>query len=252
MDAACSKLPQSPEPNPIPEHYVVFDLITLIDMLRCAITDRTLFFPDAPAGREVEKLEQQRKEALIRQAALWAAEKVNLIQLREKDLSASELATIAGEILQIIEEQNSPTRLLINSSLEAAIASRAHGVHLTSNSTLTPDDIREAYAAAGLQRPVVTLSCHTLEEVERAVKNTNPDAILLAPVFEKVAHGEALNIEPTGLRRLREVCHAAAPTPVYALGGVTLQNAPFCLEAGAAGIAGIRLFLDKRVSSLAS
>jgi thiamine-phosphate pyrophosphorylase len=238
------------EPNPGPS--AAFDLITLIDMLRCAITDRTLFFPDSTAGLVPEKLEQQRKGALIRHAALWAAEKVDLIQLREKDLSASELATIALEILQIIEEQNSPTRLLSNSSLEAAIASRAHGVHLTSNSILTADDVRRAYAAGGLQHPVVTLSCHTFDEVEHAVHNTHPDAILFAPVFEKVAHGEALDLELAGLRHLCDVCRAAAPTPVYALGGVTLQNAPLCLEAGAAGIAGIRLFLNQRASSIAS
>jgi thiamine-phosphate pyrophosphorylase len=49
-------------------------------------------------------------------------------------------------------------------------------------------------------------------------------------------------IPAQGLDQLRAACTVAAPTPVYALGGVTLENAPACVEAGAAGIAGIRLF----------
>ena len=45
-----------------------------------------------------------------------------------------------------------------------------------------------------------------------------------------------------GIDQLRTACLAASPIPVYALGGVTLENAAACLDAGAAGIAGIRLF----------
>ena len=47
-----------------------------------------------------------------------------------------------------------------------------------------------------------------------------------------------------GLEQLHAACIAAAPVPVYALGGVTLENAAACIAAGAAGIAGIRLFQD--------
>ena len=60
---------------------------------------------------------------------------------------------------------------------------------------------------------------------------------VLAPIFEKVATG-ATGI---GLDVLREAC-AASRLPVLALGGVNLANARACLDAGAAGIAGIRLF----------
>jgi hypothetical protein len=45
-----------------------------------------------------------------------------------------------------------------------------------------------------------------------------------------------------GVDALRTACTHAGPTPVLALGGVTPGNTGLCLDAGAAGIAGIRLF----------
>ena len=88
--------------------------------------------------------------------------------------------------------------------------------------------------------PIITVSCHTLEEVRRA-RVYQADAILFAPVFEKIIAGQSI-IPGQGLDQLRAACLAAAPIPVYALGGVTLENAATCLDAGAAGIAGIRPF----------
>ena len=50
--------------------------------------------------------------------------------------------------------------------------------------------------------------------------------------------------EGTGLDLLRAACAAAAPIPVLALGGITRAKTEACLDAGAAGIAAIRLFLE--------
>ncbi len=198
-------------------------------MLRCAITNRTLFPGD----------DAHQQAALVRQAALWAQQGIDLIQLREKDLPTAALATLARNILQAIE--GTPTRLLINSRADVALATGAHGVHLTSApGELTPTQVRQLYAQTTAGSPQITISCHTLADVERA-RSEQPIAILFAPVFEKSIAGQ-LVIHGSGLDRLREACRAAAPVPIYALGGVTSENSAQCLKAGAAGIAGIRLF----------
>jgi thiamine-phosphate pyrophosphorylase len=200
-------------------------------MLRYAITSRALYPGD--------KLQQQ--AALLLQACRWVADGFDLIQLREKDLPAAEIAALAREILEAIAVAASPTRLLLNSRPDIAIATAAHGVHLTAApNELTPAQVRSLYASTNSPAPIITISCHTLEDVLRARAN-QADAILFAPVFEKIIARQIIT-PGQGLGELRAACLAASPIPVYALGGVTLENAPACLDAGAAGIAGIRLF----------
>jgi thiamine-phosphate pyrophosphorylase len=210
-------------------------------MFRCAITSRALYPGD----------ETQQQAALLREASRWIADGIDLIQLREKDLPAARIASLARQILlAITEATTSPTRLLINSRPDIAIATGAHGVHLTASpDELTPAQVRSLYALAHEPAPIITISCHTLEDVHRARIN-HADAILFAPVFEKIIAGpdDHNTIQGQGIDRLRDACSAASPIAVYALGGVTLENAPSCLAAGAAGIAGIRLFTGVRKS----
>ncbi|MEO6982243.1 MAG: thiamine phosphate synthase [Edaphobacter sp.] len=202
-------------------------------MLRYAITHRALF-----SGDDV-----QQQAALLDQCAHWAADGIDWIQLREKDLRTGDLAHLAHEIMEILHAANSTTKLLINSRPDVAVATSAHGVHLTSApGELKPIQIRLLYAEACLPAPAISISTHSLAEVEQA-RNEQADAILFAPVFEKTVAGQVV-APGQGLDQLRSACAAAAPVKVYALGGVTLENAASCSEAGAAGVAGIRLFHD--------
>jgi thiamine-phosphate pyrophosphorylase len=198
-------------------------------VLRYAITDRNLF-----PGNETQK-----RAALTPQAERWASKGIEFIQLREKDLGPLEIEDIANAMLEAIAAYPA-TRLLINGCLRAAIESHAHGVHLPSNSSILPEEVRRRYAVHSLSRPVVTVACHSLAEIQIAQRN-HADAILFAPVFGKTVDSEEIT-PAIGLEALKAACEAANPVPVYALGGVTEENAPLCIEAGAAGIAGIRLF----------
>ena len=200
-------------------------------VLRYAITSRALY-----SGGEDEK-----QATLLRQASGWAADGIDFIQLREKDLPSAAITALARQILKAISVVPGSTKLLINSRPDIAIATGAHGVHLTTDSDeLTPAQVRSLYASATLPAPIVTVSCHTLDDVGRARKD-HADAILFAPVFEKKLYDQQ-SIAGQGLDRLQAACTAASPVPVYALGGVTLQSVAACIAAGAAGVAGIRLF----------
>ncbi|HEX2918335.1 MAG TPA: thiamine phosphate synthase, partial [Edaphobacter sp.] len=182
---------------------------TLIDVLRCAITDRSLFLGD----------ESHKQSRLLENAALWARSGIDLIQLREKDLPAGRQVELAKKILEIISAEGSATRLVLNAAPAIALEVAAHGVHLPAHSPLRPNDIRRRYAEASLPSPVVTVSCHKLAEVHIAHRN-QADAVLFAPVFGKTVRDQIVT-PATGLHLLHEACLAAGPIPVYALGGVT-------------------------------
>lgn len=201
-------------------------------MLRCAITDGT-----ASSFVNATQIERLRNHV-----HRWAADGIDLIQLREKNLDAGALLALAEAALQILREMQSPTKLLINTRADVAIAARAHGVHLTSHSDeLTPQQVRELFTHAGLAAPIVSVSCHTPSDIARA-RHDAADFILFGPVFEKRVDGELVT-DGVGLKALALACAIAQQVPVLALGGITGENAGACLAAGAKGVAGIRAFL---------
>jgi thiamine-phosphate pyrophosphorylase len=199
------------------------------------ITDRTQFAGD----------ESARRRLLLAKIAEAAGLGVDFIQLREKDLPVRELESLARAAVGVVREQQARavglakrTRILINSRVDVAIASGADGVHLRSDD-ISPGDVRKIWgrnAADGkLSQPWIGVSCHTLSEVAQA-RSAGANFAVFAPVFEKRETGTP----PSGLEGLAKACQEKIP--VIALGGITVENASSCLERGAAGIAGIRLF----------
>ena len=89
--------------------------------------------------------------------------------------------------------------------------------------------------------PIISTSCHTISEMERA-RDQGATLAVFAPVFEKRLRCET--IPGQGVQALAEACRVANPMPVFALGGVNDRNARGCIDAGAAGVAGIRLFVS--------
>lgn len=217
------------------------------------ITDRSAFAGD----------DRTRRVRLLDKLAEAARCGIDYIQLRERDLSARELESLACEVMRVIrsnskltEKREPRTALLINSRADVALAAGASGVHLR-GSDISPKEVKavweraadahEAVSSAAenmLRNPIVSISCHSPQDAEQAAADGATFA-LFAPVFEKkIAPGTSA----AGLDMLREACRAKIP--VLALGGVTLRNAESCRRAGAAGIAAIRLFQENDIATI--
>ncbi len=166
--------------------------------------------------------------AAVRRAVTWG---VDFVQLREKDLSDWDLLRLTQDAVSCA--RGSSCKILVNGRLDIAIAGGAAGAHLPSAAlavlnmkSVLPHDF------------ILGASTHSLREAQRAAA-AGADYVLLGPVFptpSKAGLGE-----PLGLRRLQKICALIAP-PVFGLGGIRPENVCDVLEAGASGIAGIRLF----------
>ena len=185
---------------------------------------------------------------------MTAAAGVDAVQLREKDLSARELVELGTRATAIVREVNSsdpsrqPTRLLVNSRIDVAIACGAGGVHLRADD-ISASEARAIFMQAGIVAGVIGVSCHSVEEIESAEAH-GADFAVFGPVFGKAG------AQATGIGELEIACRhrrAAKPAmPVLALGGIDLANAEECIRAGAAGVAGIRIFQEGNLSETVS
>ena len=174
-------------------------------MIRCYVTDR-------------------RHGNLLSNVTSAIRDGVDLIQVREKDLDGSALF----ELVCLIRDAaaGTSTKILVNDRLDIALAAEIDGVHLPAN----------GLPAARVRPLVKTMGCstHTLEEALDAERD-GADFVIFGPVFETPGK------TPIGVDALREVA-AAVHIPVLAIGGITRDNTKDVVEAGAAGIAAIRLF----------
>jgi thiamine-phosphate pyrophosphorylase len=189
-------------------------------------------------------------ENLVALARDWALFGIDYIQIREKGLTSRALEALARRITEAVRASGSEnkgvrTKVLVNGRADIAIAVGADGVHLPGSGALTPSEVASFFAASGKNLPIISVACHSLRDVETA-RDSGATMALFAPVFGKVIplspteSGETL--PGVGLAELQSASRAAGSMPVFALGGITAENAASCIEAGAAGIAAIRLF----------
>ena len=195
--------------------------------LLCYVTDRQSLtgVSDLAIKLQLQKIEQATKAG------------VDWIQLREKDLSGRELASLVQEAILRAE---SGAAVLVNDRLDVSCATGASGVHLGEHSLPVDEARRLVSLRCPRENFIVGVSTHSFEAAMQA-EQAGADYVIFGPIYatpSKAGFGE-----PQGVQRLQEVCQRLR-IPVLAIGGITLENAVNCMAAGAAGLAAIRLFQD--------
>jgi thiamine-phosphate diphosphorylase len=184
----------------------------------------------AAAGRPA----RQGVDLLLAQAAAAAAAGVSGYQLREPDLDARSLLSVASALAQIAGDG---MRVLVNDRADVAAAAGV-GLHLRGVSMPTVRVRAWLPPATWIMRAV-----HDVDEVSAA----GPvDAVLAGTV--RVSQSKAGAHRLLGLAGLAAVA-AASPVPVVAIGGLRAVDWPAVEAAGAVGLAAIGMFLPRRGES---
>ena len=156
-----------------------------------------------------------------------AAIRATILQLRAPGVSARVVEREASDLVGSVR-----VPVVISSRCDIALASGAAGVNLPERDISTHD-------ARGLMRHgVVGRSVHSVEAAQRA-QVEGADFVIFGPVWASPSHPR---VAPVGIEGLARVARAV-PIPVLAIGGVTEARVAECLAAGAAGYAGITMFL---------
>lgn len=187
----------------------------------CAVSDRSRL-PASPSGS---------LDLLVARLSSAAEAGVELLQIREPDLSGRDLMALVERVLAATAVTGA--RVMVNDRLDVALAAGAHGVHLKTESLDTALVRRLAPRAF-----LVGRSVHSPEGAEQAAR-AGADYVIVGTVFEtRSKPGRAAS----GLDLLRETVRRC-PIPVLAIGGMTADRAPDVAATGAAGMAAIQLFL---------
>ena len=140
--------------------------------------------------------------------------------------SDEELLAIVAELKPICREFGA--KLLINARVDLALKSGVDGVHLGAKTVSIRDARRDLPHFS-----VVGYSAHCPEEAFVA-SVAGADYVFLSPIFPP--NSKPADRPPLGVEVLEQAC-STLQCPVYALGGVSAQNAAACRHAGAKGVA---------------
>jgi thiamine-phosphate pyrophosphorylase len=149
-----------------------------------------------------------------------------LFQYRNKSASMKEAYVEAMELRKIAAELG--VTFIVNDRCDLALAVEADGVHLGQ------DDLPYRYARTIMGADtLIGLSTHNPHQVQEADR-LKPDYIGFGPIFKpgsKQDHDPVVGIQ--GLREIRRL----TSLPIFAIGGMTVENVADVMKAGADGVA---------------
>ena len=152
---------------------------------------------------------------------------VTMVQLREKELSATQFIEKAKELKKILAPFQVP--LIINDNVDVALAVNADGIHI-GQSDMPYEMIKKIIP----EEMIIGLSVETMEQAREAEKY-KLDYIGVSPVFPTPTKTN-LNERPWGLDGLKRLRNFSKHKLV-AIGGINSTNAADVIKAGADGIA---------------
>ena len=208
----------------------------LADSIRSRLTRRPLLSLVTGRGR-LDATGQDAVATLVAQVRAAVAADVDLVQVREPDLSDPALLEVVTQCVDLA--RGSHTVILVNDRLDIALAAGAGGVHLRACSV--PARAARRHVP---DRFLLGRSVHDAAEAARVVEGGSVDYLVLGTVFSSQSKP---GVSPCGVGVLRAVAGAVA-LPVLAIGGVTVDNGVDVFRAGAAGVAAIGLFADPGAS----
>jgi hydroxymethylpyrimidine kinase/phosphomethylpyrimidine kinase/thiamine-phosphate diphosphorylase len=155
-----------------------------------------------------------------------------LIQLREKDWDTRQLVDMAIKMARVCHEHGA--LFVVNDRVDVAAASDADGVHIGQ------DDLNPHMARALLgPEKIIGISAGNITEALAAAAG-GADYLGVGPVYPTTS--KDCRIDAGGPELVAEIA-ARVPIPIVAIGGITTQNTPALLKAGAAGVAVISSIL---------
>jgi thiamine-phosphate pyrophosphorylase len=155
---------------------------------------------------------------------------VRAVQLREPDLTNEEYLALAQRIRDITSRYGA--RLFINDRIDAAVACKADGVHFRESSLATAERSSGLLTKSRMTRNLLTgVSVHGIDRGPLA-ELRGADFIVLGTIFDTKTDDK----KGSGVGVIRELTETVS-IPVFAIGGVTPERAPSCIDAGAHGVA---------------
>jgi thiamine-phosphate pyrophosphorylase len=118
--------------------------------------------------------------------------------------------------------------LIVNDRPDLALMAGASGVHVGQDDLAVPD-VRKIEPEL-----LVGVSTHTTDQLAAAAESS-ADYIAIGPVFGTATKDTGYHA--VGLELVRYAARVAGGRPVVAIGGITVENAPQVVAAGAAAVA---------------
>ena len=169
---------------------------------------------------------------LTRQVRAALAGGARVVQYRNKSRDSALRRAQAAELLALCKAADAT--FIVNDDVELALACGAHGVHLGRDD----GDLAAARRALGPQR-LLGASCYNRPDLAGQALAQGADHVAFGSVFASPTKPGAVRAE------LSLFSQARIPgVPCVAIGGITVENAPSVIAAGADAIAVISALFD--------